>query len=117
MCAGVCIDFETDPRHCGGCDQVCELPNAVPRCVNGVCEIDKCAAGWADGDANASNGCECGGKEICNGLDDDCNGVTDDLGMTECLVENEYGACPGTATCTGGWGFCKGLGAMVSPST
>ena len=47
--------------------------------------------------------------EICNGEDDDCNGVSDDnLVQEECDVENEYGACPGTVLCVGGEAICQG---------
>jgi hypothetical protein len=47
--------------------------------------------------------------EICNGKDDDCNGVADDkLVQEECQVENEYGACPGTVLCVGGEPHCQG---------
>ena len=47
--------------------------------------------------------------EICNGEDDDCNGVADnDLVKEECFVENQYGACPGTVLCVGGEAICQG---------
>jgi len=47
--------------------------------------------------------------EICNGLDDDCNGVADDdLVQEECFVENQYGACTGTVLCVGGEPICQG---------
>ena len=49
------------------------------------------------------------GPEICNGEDDDCNGVADDaLVQEECLVENDWGACPGTVLCVGGQPICQG---------
>jgi len=49
------------------------------------------------------------GPEICNGEDDDCNGVADDdLIQEECLVENEWGGCPGTVLCVGGEPLCQG---------
>ncbi len=47
--------------------------------------------------------------ETCNGEDDDCDGVADnDLVQEECLVENSYGACPGTVLCVGGEPICQG---------
>jgi hypothetical protein len=49
------------------------------------------------------------GPEICNGQDDDCNGVADDdLIKEDCLVENAWGACPGTVLCVGGEPICQG---------
>ncbi len=47
--------------------------------------------------------------ETCNDEDDDCNGkVDDDIPPDECLVINEFGACPGTTTCTAGKSLCQG---------
>jgi hypothetical protein len=47
--------------------------------------------------------------EICNGEDEDCDGVSDnDLIKEECDVTNEWGACPGTVLCVGGEPICQG---------
>jgi plastocyanin len=51
------------PSTCGGCDRTCSASNAVPSCFYGACEIT-CREGYADCDADTSNGCEC---EILNG--------------------------------------------------
>ena len=49
------------------------------------------------------------GPEICNGEDDDCDGVADDdLVKEECEVTNQWGACPGTVLCVGGDPICQG---------
>jgi hypothetical protein len=48
-------------------------------------------------------------KEGCNGLDDDCDGATDNLPLDyQCLRTNEHGSCPGTGTCIGGVELCEG---------
>ena len=31
------FDTDRDPAHCGGCNQACDLPEAVAGCVEGVC--------------------------------------------------------------------------------
>ncbi|MCA9517326.1 MAG: hypothetical protein KC635_20440, partial [Myxococcales bacterium] len=50
--------------------------------------------------------------EICNDVDDDCNGATDDIAATPCLVQNLFGACPGTLACGAGQTpVCQGEGA------
>ncbi|MDP1828868.1 MAG: MopE-related protein [Archangium sp.] len=79
------FNLSTDVNHCGACNQPCVLTNAVPKCELGACAVDRCVAGWTDLDRVAANGCEypCvvadgGGMEICDGLDNDCNGVVDD---------------------------------------
>lgn len=33
-CGGLCVDFKTDPKNCGGCQQACESNQA---CVAGTC--------------------------------------------------------------------------------
>lgn len=47
-----------DPEHCGGCNQPCELDNAVTQCVAGGCEILECEEPYDDCDGDPSNGCE-----------------------------------------------------------
>jgi hypothetical protein len=71
---------------CGACGTACPRPpNAVALCVGGGCTA-RCLAGFVDLDRDPANGCECavsnGGVEICDGLDNDCNGRVDD-GVTE----------------------------------
>jgi hypothetical protein len=74
-------DLQTDIANCGTCFHQCIVPNASPACVKGVCQFT-CQAGFFDADNDPSNGCECtktnGGVEICDGLDNDCNGTIDD---------------------------------------
>lgn len=61
-CGALCYDTSTDPKHCGGCAINCaELPgvdgtNAV--CNNGQCVLGGCAAGHADCNGLAQDGCE-----------------------------------------------------------
>lgn len=82
---GCMADIMSDPQNCGACGNVCSLPNAFPVCTAGFCLIDTCAAGFIDLDQQVVNGCEykCtqsnGGMEICDLLDNDCNGDTDEL--------------------------------------
>jgi hypothetical protein len=76
---------------CATCGDDCLAPDHVTAalCVAAggrhVCEITGCSEGWADQDGNAANGCETvciqtnGGAEICDGLDNDCNGPVDDM--------------------------------------
>ncbi len=44
--------------------------------------------------------------ESCNGLDDDCNGKTDDIGAPTCQQQNGFGTCFGKKTCDGGKEAC-----------
>ncbi|MCB9554177.1 MAG: putative metal-binding motif-containing protein [bacterium] len=78
------FDLLGDVANCGACGRVCDLPDAQARCEGGACRIDACVGGFVDVDGEAGNGCEyaCqptrGGVEVCDGVDNDCNGVVDD---------------------------------------
>ncbi|MBW2730844.1 MAG: exo-alpha-sialidase [Deltaproteobacteria bacterium] len=80
------FDLSTDVANCGKCDQACALANATPKCVKGQCLVQSCLPGFIDVDDVEANGCEqpCvksnAGVEVCDGKDNDCNGVVDDPG-------------------------------------
>ena len=78
-----------DVDNCGGCNVQC-VPeaNQVPACeVNADggfgCQFD-CATGFIDLNREAADGCEyaciitTGGEEVCDGLDNDCDGEVDE---------------------------------------
>ena len=109
------FDFATDPLHCGSCDP-CVLDNAVPDCVDpddnglGECVVFACLPGWVDENGDPDDGCEyeCTptGPEVCDGVDNDCDRLTDteDDDLQEpanfCLTQGE---CSGTEPeCSGG---------------
>jgi hypothetical protein len=102
-------DLETDVANCGACFHQCIVPNAVPSCVARTCHFT-CQAGFYDADGNPDNGCECtktnGGVEVCDGIDNDCNGVVDDTfdltsDVNNCGACNHQCAFPfAMATCT-----------------
>ena len=78
-------------------------PDISGRCFGQeVCDPE---LGWSGCDAALPS------PEVCDGVDNNCNGAIDD-GLetgTPCLVENEYGACSGTRLCEGAQGWsCLG---------
>jgi hypothetical protein len=72
-------------------------------CVDQYC-LYVCEAGFADRNGDialgaAGNGCECSGVEVCNGVDDDCDGVIDE-GVSAGVCPLQVGVCVGAeATC------------------
>ena len=109
-------DTTTDPQNCGGCGNVCNLPNAFEGCSGGTCTVIACAPNFFNNDNDPSNGCEfnCGhpflGNEVCNGMDDDCDGLVDgadpDLVAPVGLCDAD-GACATQTvlSCDGGSGW------------
>jgi hypothetical protein len=78
-------DLKTDVHNCGACGNDCLSPtNAVHAnwtCVNSACVFLSCQSGYVD--LNNDKKCETpctfiSAQEACNGVDDNCNGQTDE---------------------------------------
>jgi len=77
----------------------CEVSNAIGTCTGGrKCE----ATGLSPCDAATP------AEEACNNEDDDCNDTVDDIAPLSCLVDNEFGSCPGQTECSLGKEVCQG---------
>jgi MYXO-CTERM domain-containing protein len=111
------FQLKTNVNRCGACNAVCSFAHATPQCVNGVCQIASCLPGYHDSAATPGVDCNVGpctiaGNEICNGADDNCNGMIDEGLTPPAGVCNTIGACAGAvATCpsTGGGWVCSKL--------
>ncbi|MEZ4472946.1 MAG: MopE-related protein, partial [bacterium] len=113
------FDKDADPENCGGCGRldegfICRFAHAEGACEAGLCVIGRCEAGFVDADGRVANGCEtrcepaADATERCNGLDDDCDGTSDEALQRPC--GSDVGICqPGVERCiAGGWGACEG---------
>lgn len=71
-----------DTFNCGSCNNVCYYPRAYQSCVNSSCHLDSCFDNFYNANKILEDGCECSitnnGKEICDSIDNDCNGETDE---------------------------------------
>jgi hypothetical protein len=81
QCGDRCVDVSIDPDNCGGCGNACAFANAYAGCSSGTCYLAACKPGFVNLDGSWANGCECvetnGGVEICDGVDNNCDGIVD----------------------------------------
>jgi len=115
------VDLQTDVNNCGACGNGCIFTGADALCVKGECVVGECVEGRYDLDGDANNGCEYAclpdvdPTEICDGRDQDCDGVIDNgFDLTsdpqncgkcghQCVLLNATTACEpgkGAPTCT-----------------
>jgi len=82
-------DGETDE---GLVDQDCEISNDYGTCSGTTVCNSETKLAICDADTPT--------KEICDGLDNNCNGEIDEgLDGQPCELKNEFGSCPGTTEC------------------
>ena len=107
------FDLANDTQNCSQCGRVCNIPNATPNCVGGICGIAFCDPDYWDNANGASDGCEYGPcvfrgpVEACNLQDDDCDGNVDESLNVPDICDPD-GACANPVllqpTCTqSGW--------------
>src|SRR6185369_13506074 len=102
-CSDSSPERQTDILNCGTCGNLCKPPHgAAQTCIAGKCGFE-CLLGTVDADKDPANGCECtptvitgadGGvvPEVCDGIDNDCNGTVDD-GFNLMTDLNNCGGC------------------------
>ena len=113
-CSGTCTDLDQDSLNCKECGFQCVGDNVkVASCIAGSCQAVQCHAGWADGDGQFFNGCECPvSAETCDGMDNDCNQQVDEGanlcgGTGECQGQCVSGQCQCPEGCAACDAVCK----------
>ena len=110
------FNFATDPENCGGCGIVCTYAHAQPLCVSKKCKMGTCLGAYQDKDGLEATGCEylcnvtAGGKELCDNVDNDCDGKTDEGGDKCTLLPGNPGDPPAGQSwpCRSGVSRCEG---------
>jgi hypothetical protein len=80
------FNLQADPANCGACGNRCFFANGIASCGAGQCGLAGCAAGFANLNGEATDGCEykCpvvppAAGDVCgNRADDDCDGEVDE---------------------------------------
>jgi len=105
------FDLQRDPNNCGTCGHVCNFDHAVSTCEDASCILSACLPGHWDVNGDPSDGCEyqChktqDGTEICDGIDNDCDGqVDEDFDLQS--DPNNCGACTNVCVFLNGNGAC-----------
>ncbi|HKY35834.1 MAG TPA: MopE-related protein [Polyangiaceae bacterium] len=91
------VDLLTDINNCGTCGTPCVFSGGDASCVNGECVLGECSEFRYDLDGDDSNGCEytCPveeSAEVCDNLDNDCDGVKDN-GFDLTTDDENCGVC------------------------
>ena len=102
----------SDGTSCGG-----SFPHATSNCLDGSCQLTACDQDWYDINGSGADGCEYScmptGAEVCDLLDNDCDGATDE-GLDGAACGTDTGPCvAGTIACNAGVEECVG---EVGPS-
>jgi len=91
-CGEECVDLDSDPAHCGGCDDAC--PDEAPFCVDGSCHDDCGALARCEGVCVSLRS----DPEHCGSCDRACDAEAPLCGGGECFAR-----CPeGLEQCEGG---------------
>ena len=104
FCVEQCVDLQSQPEHCGGCNQACPSPgaNQTIRCAAGEC-VYECVSGYGDCDGAEDNGCEVSLSESadhCGECGDAC--VAGDQQSSQCVAGRCETSCnPGFDDCDG----------------
>ncbi len=99
-CEGACVEVDTLAR-CGGCLPCVPGPNSVAvACDQGACAFE-CAPNFLDLNGDLQRGLEGGGceclpsEEVCDGVDNDCDGQLDEGVLNACGGCLPLGGDPG----------------------
>jgi hypothetical protein len=98
-----CEQVLDDRPHCGRCGETCDLPHTqASACENAECVVRECAAGYADCNGSAADGCEADLSQAnnCGGCGRDCD--LPNAEAVRCSVMQETAQCQVDHSACGG---------------
>ncbi|MFO0627979.1 MAG: hypothetical protein U0325_20555 [Polyangiales bacterium] len=102
-CGGGCVDLQTSADTCGACGTRCVVTNGAAGCTAGRCTVSSCGDGFADCNAEASDGCE---------TDTRMSATNCGAGGRACRFANAAASCSAGAcvmgACEAGFADCNG---------
>jgi hypothetical protein len=119
-CVEVPLEGGGSAQQCVPADGTCECSKyavqqaAVTRCIS-ASEVGACE-GQRSCTADGLSACDAGApsSEVCDGFDNDCNGLTDEgIAGEPCDLVNNLGTCVGISTCDNGLLTCSGTAAVT----
>jgi YD repeat-containing protein len=96
-------DILASAAHCGACDSGCEPAHGTGQCAAGSCQVQACAAGFANCNGSADDGCE---------ADLQSDGANCGACGSACLNAHGGSSCQGgqcAPACDPAYGDCDGL--------
>ncbi len=106
VCAGACVDLNTNVNHCRACGNVCTAgAHQTAGCASGTC-VRRCEDNYADCDNSPANGCEvhlptdsthCGECRVSCENPPNAAGYCDN-GTCGYLCQRTYGDCDGNSS-------------------
>src|SRR5262249_7949412 len=99
------FDLQHDPRNCGTCGVVCNLPHATAGCAGGHCTTVVCDAGYANCSPSVADGCETqlGTMTNCGACGDTCSAPN-----TTATCDQSTNPATCSYTCVAGFANCNG---------
>ena len=97
------VDTRTAPANCGACGHACVTAHGTAACVAGACAVGACETGFANCDADVTNGCEVDTRVTLTSC-----GTCGNVCPTRSNATSTCAASTCGFTCATGFGNCDG---------